>query len=74
MAQTCRISTKSDVIIHQLVALTGKDKTEIIEQALELYRYRERMRLFNEAYSRLKPSRGGCGGSLNSFDNSLLGF
>lgn len=54
MAQTSRISVKSDEIIHEMISITGKAKIEIIEEALEVYRYHERMRLFNEAYDKLR--------------------
>lgn len=54
MALIARISPTSDEIIHELVDKTGKSKIVIIEEALESYRFRERMRLFNESYERLK--------------------
>lgn len=57
MAQTSRISPKSNSIIHEMIHLTGKPKIEIIEKALEVYYHQERMRLFNEAYSRLKSNK-----------------
>lgn len=57
MALTARISTNSDAIIHELVNKTGKSKIEIIEEALEAYRFKERMRLFNESYERLKANK-----------------
>jgi predicted transcriptional regulator len=57
MALTVRISSASDAIIHELVNKTGKSKIEIIEEALESYRFRERMRLFNESYDRLKADK-----------------
>ena len=57
MAQTSRISHKSNQIIHEMVAITGKHKIEIIEEALEIYRHHERMRLFNEAYSKLRSDK-----------------
>ena len=56
MAQTARISKKSDLIINELVVLTGANKIEIIESALESYRHQERMRLFNESYSQLRSN------------------
>ncbi len=36
---------------------TGKSKKKVIEEALIFYRYRERMRLFNESYERLKVDK-----------------
>ncbi|MBA3720849.1 MAG: ribbon-helix-helix protein, CopG family [Parachlamydiaceae bacterium] len=57
MALTARISPHSDAIIHELVNKTGKSKIEIIEEALESYRFRERMRLFNESYERLRSNK-----------------
>lgn len=43
--------------LHELVAKTGKSKIVIIEEALESYRFRERMRLFNESYAKLKNDK-----------------
>lgn len=57
MAQTSRISAKSDAIIHEMIAITGKAKIEIIEEALEVYRHHERMRLFNEGYLKLRSNK-----------------
>lgn len=57
MALTARISSTSDAIIHELIKKTGKSKIIIIEEALESYRLRERMRLFNESYKRLKDNK-----------------
>lgn len=57
MTLTARISSLSDVILHELVDKTGKSKIAIIEEALESYRFRERMRLFNESYARLKADK-----------------
>jgi len=54
MAQTARISQKSDHIIQEMVKLTGLNKIEIIESALEVYRHQERLRRFNESYLQLK--------------------
>lgn len=54
MALTARISSTSDEIIHELVNKTGKSKIVIIEEALEVYRFQERMRLFNESYEKLR--------------------
>ena len=53
MAQTARISPKSDSIIQEMSLITGKNKVEVIESALEFYRHKEHMRLFNEGYFRL---------------------
>ena len=57
MAQTARISAISDAIIHEMIVLTGKAKINIIEEALEIYRHRVRMRLFNEAYAMLRSNK-----------------
>ncbi len=57
MAHTARISPASDAIISDLVNKTGKSKIVIIEEALELYRFRERMRLFNESYENLRADK-----------------
>lgn len=54
MAQTARISQNSDAIIQDLVSKTGKTKIEIIDEALEFYRYQERMRMLNEEYELLR--------------------
>ena len=54
MALTARISPASDAIIQEMVNKTGKTKIVIIEEALESYRFRERMRLFNESYKTLQ--------------------
>lgn len=56
MAHTARISPISEAIIDELVNKTGKSKIVIIEEALESYRLRERMRLFNESYEKLKSN------------------
>lgn len=57
MALTARISSTSDAIIHELVDKTGKSRVEIIEEALELYRFKEKMRLFNESYEKLRSNK-----------------
>lgn len=54
MSLTARISQNSNMILQELVAKTGKTKVEIIEEALESYRYHERMRILNEQYERLR--------------------
>lgn len=54
MANTARISPESDAIIEELAHKTGKSKIVIIEEALESYRFHERMRMFNESYAKLK--------------------
>lgn len=64
MAHTARISEASDAIIHDLVIKTGKSKIVIIEEALESYRFRERMRLFNESYERLRTDKKAWTGEL----------
>lgn len=57
MAQTARISTRSDQIIREIVSLTGMSKIEVIESALETYRHHERMRLLNESYTQLRSQK-----------------
>lgn len=57
MALTARISQNSDAIIQELVLKTGKTKVEIIEEALESYRYYERMRTLSEQYERLRSDK-----------------
>ncbi len=57
MAQTARISPRTDAIIQEMAALTGKSKVEVIELALEIYRRSERMRLMNEGYERLRSNQ-----------------
>lgn len=54
---TARISPASDAIIQELVVKTGKSKIVIIEEALESYRFRERMRLFNKSYEKLRGDK-----------------
>lgn len=57
MAQTARISSRSDSIIKEMISLTGYSKIDVIEYALETYRRNERMRLFNEGYQNLKSDK-----------------
>ena len=57
MAQTARISSRSDSIIKEMISLTGRSKVEVIELALETYRRNERMRLLNEAYKNLQSNK-----------------
>lgn len=57
MAQTARISLRSDFIIQEISSLTGKSKVEIIESALETFRHSERMRLFNDNYRTLSQNK-----------------
>ncbi len=54
MAQTVRISQKSDSIIQEMIKLTGLNKVEVIESALESYRHYERMRHFNDSFAHLR--------------------
>ncbi len=56
MAKTARISTKSNLIINEIVSITGMSKVEIIESALETYKHHERMRLLNESYRTLRSN------------------
>jgi hypothetical protein len=39
------------------VRKTGKSKIEITDEALELYRFRERMQKFNDSYERLSANK-----------------
>ena len=57
MAQTARISSRSNTIIQEMITLTGRSKVEVIELALETYRRNERMRLLNEAYKNLQSNK-----------------
>jgi hypothetical protein len=57
MAQTARISQRSSDLIQEMALLTGMPKTQVIELALETYRRHERLRLFNESYSRLRSKK-----------------
>ena len=57
MAQMARISSKSDNLIKEIVTLTGKRKTEVLEAALECYKHYEKMRLFNRGYAHLKSNK-----------------
>ena len=57
MSETVKISSKSACIIQDIVTLTGKNKAEVIESALETYRHFERMRLLNESYSMLRADK-----------------
>lgn len=54
---SARISQESDAIIEEIINETGKSKIVVIEEALKLYRFRERMRLFNESYERLRSDK-----------------
>lgn len=57
MALTARISQQSDTIIREIVSRTGKTKVEIIEEALEFYRYHERMRILKKQYESLQSDQ-----------------
>ena len=57
MAQTARISRRSDSIIQEMVSLTGRSKVEVIELALETYRRNERMHLLNESYQQMRSNK-----------------
>ena len=69
MAQTARISSRSDHIIQEMSVLTGKSKVEIIESALETYRHIERMRVFNESYQRLSKDKSAWDEELEDRNN-----
>lgn len=57
MGLTARITPESEAIIQEMIAKTGKSKIEIIQEALKSYRHRERMRLFNESYEKLRANK-----------------
>lgn len=65
MAQTARISSKSDNIIKEISSLTGMSKIEIIDSALEVYRHKERMRLLNDSYRRLRADKASWDEEIN---------
>lgn len=54
MNTTTRISINSSVIINELKRKTGKSKVQIIDEALESYRYHEKMRILKEQYECLR--------------------
>jgi hypothetical protein len=56
MAVTARISSHSDEIIKEFTVMTGKTKIEIIEEALDLYRYHEKMRLLKQQFKKLRSN------------------
>ena len=56
MALIAKISPRSNAIINEIAAKTGKNKITIIQEALETYRYKERMRLLNEEYESLRTN------------------
>lgn len=64
MARTARISPTSEIIIQEMVTRTGKSQIEVIEEALKLYRFRERMHEFNEAYADLQRDEKAWAGEL----------
>ena len=53
-AQTVCISQKSAHMIEELVALTGLNKFELMELALDNLRYKERMKSLNDGYRKLR--------------------
>lgn len=57
MGSSARLSSESDAIINEMMAKTGKTKITIIQEALEYYRFKEKMRLFNESYEQLKTHK-----------------
>ena len=64
MSTTVRISNNSDVIIQDLVRKTGKSKVEIIDEALESFRFHERMRILNDQYEALRLDEHAWGQEL----------
>ena len=75
MALTARISQNSDAIIQEIVSKTGKTKIEIIDEALESYRYHERMRVLNEQYESLRSDEKAWGEELKErqeLDGTLI--
>lgn len=57
MAQTARLSTRSNDIIEEITSITHSNKIEIIEKALETYRHLVRMRQLNKSYQVLRSNR-----------------
>lgn len=43
--------------VQELVSKTGKTKIAIIDEALESYRFQERMRILNEQYKHLRTDK-----------------
>ncbi len=56
MASTIRVSSRGQLIIEDIVKMTKKQKVEILEEALEDYRFRERMRILSEDFDRLRSN------------------
>lgn len=56
MALNARISKNSDAIIQDLVSKTGKTKIEIIDEALECYRFQQRMLTLNKQFEKLRAN------------------
>ncbi len=56
MAETARISPKSNELIEEIEEITGESKIRIIEAALQAYIHHERMRLLNESYRKLQAN------------------
>lgn len=50
MASTTRMTKRGDKLAAELARMVGKDKTVVIELALEKLYHEERMRRFNNAY------------------------
>jgi hypothetical protein len=57
MAHIARISPTSEAIIQDLIKQNRQIRMVIIEEAPESYRFRKRMRLFNESYERLRTDK-----------------
>lgn len=56
MASTVRVSSRGQLILEDIVKMTKKQKIEILEEALEAYRFRERMRILSEDFDRLRSN------------------
>lgn len=57
MAQSIRVTKKSDQIAEEIHAMTGMSKTAIIEAALEEYYHQEKMRLLSESFKKYRSDK-----------------
>lgn len=56
MGETVRISHTSDMIINDLVSLTGKSKIAVLDEALESYYFHLSMKVIQDQYKNLKSN------------------
>lgn len=49
------ITPTTEAILDEIVAKMGRSKIENINEAIEAYRFREKMRLLDEEFERLRP-------------------